>query len=99
MATKKNTEQDILQGEREFIHLLLHNLNMVARWIDSDIKIEYFHHENHLVLQEIVNSYNEGFPLTRKTFKEHLKSISVPKDRIKAELAFNSCSINSNALK
>ena len=92
MTTKQfENHKNSLQDEREYIYLLLHDKKMVERWTDSGIGIECFDEEHHMLLHEILNSYDEGFTLTRKTFVEKVETLPVPKDRIRHELAFNSC--------
>ena len=92
IANAKATNDEFLRDERDYINLLLSELDFVSRWIDSDLKIEYFEKDHQIILEQIQNSYYEGVLLTRKTFIEHLKSIiPVPNDRSRIELAFISC--------
>lgn len=89
--TEKDTHQDKMQIEREFIYLLLNHKDIIEKWINSDLPIKAFSEENQFVLEEIIKAHKQGFLLTRKTYKEALKKIKVPKDRVAQELAFNFC--------
>ena len=81
-----------LQEERELIYLLLHHKDAIDKFFDSGLGIKQFNEENQPVLSSILEAYDSsGVLLTRKSFKEKIKLISIPKERISQELAFNLC--------
>jgi replicative DNA helicase len=81
-----------LQHERELIYLLLHNKETVDRFYDLGLLENYFQEDHTFIVSLILECYDsDGILLTRKTFKEKLKSYKIPKDRIAQELAFNAC--------
>ena len=83
--------EDQLKVERQLIHLLLNNKDLVSDWIDSPIRIEHFHSEYKLILTAIIESFEKDVLLTRKTFYVFISKISLPKERISQEMIFNSC--------
>jgi len=86
------SEKLSLQEERELIYLLLHHKDAIDKFFDSGLIIGQFSEENKPILAAILEAYDSsGVLLTRKSFKEKIKLITVPKYRISQELAFNSC--------
>jgi hypothetical protein len=87
-------DQDILKVEKQFIHILLNNKQMVEDWINSSLKIEHFNTEHHLILTAISDAYNCDTILTRKTFNSLLEKTKSPKERVEQEQSFNKCLIS-----
>jgi len=86
------SKEEILRSERRFIHLLLNDMQLVKRWLDSDLDIEDFETGHKAVLEQIKNSYEEGFLLTRDTFMTYVSSANPsPKHKIAHEVTFDTC--------
>ena len=88
------SENERLQKERQFIGLLLAHKEFIEKFLNSSVKIKDFHEEHHPILTAIIEAYEKGYLLTRQGFKEQYKKNPVPKERIRNELAFNSCCVN-----
>jgi hypothetical protein len=92
MIMENSTGKDkFVETQRQYIYLLLHHEDLVERWLESNIDIDYFDEEFRLILAQIEAAHNNGFSLTFGTFMEHVKSIPVPKDRIEQEFVYSSC--------
>jgi G:T-mismatch repair DNA endonuclease (very short patch repair protein) len=87
----QNTTNHYDLTQRQFIYLLLHNEDLVDRWMESDIGLDYFEDDFKMILTEIKKCGEQGFLLTRKAFLDHVKKLSVPKERIKQQVLLDSC--------
>lgn len=85
-------ENERIINERELVYLLLHEKDCLKKFIQMDIKADDFDEENRPVVLSILETYEQhNVLLTRKSFREKIKTNPVPKERIAQELAFNSC--------
>jgi replicative DNA helicase len=80
-----------IQHEREFIGLLLKHENLVEKFINSSLKVKDFDEDHQPILSSIIEAYERGYLLTRDAYRKKLKNNPVPKEKIRYELAFNSC--------
>lgn len=83
--------EENLKVEKQLIHLLLNNKDLVADWLECPIKINHFYPEHKLILTAIAESFDKDVLLTRKAFEIFISRIALPKDRIKQEILFNNC--------
>jgi replicative DNA helicase len=84
-------EENILKTEKRFIYLLLKNKNLVSEWMESNLKKEHFDIQHRAILIAILDSFDKGVLLTRKSFMSFVERTKVPRDRISQELTFNEC--------
>ena len=88
-----------LQNEKELIYLLLHDKDAIDKFYDFGLTAKNFSQEHQSIVSLILETYDlHNVLLTRKSFKEKLKSYKVPKERISQELAFNSCYASKSSL-
>lgn len=91
MANGKSNK-DSLQNERELIYLLLHQRSAIDYFLNSGLSKEYFNYAYRPIVTLILQSYDiDGVLLTPKSFRDKIKSYSIPRDRISQEIAFNAC--------
>ncbi len=87
-------KNDRLQKEQKLIGLLLAHKDLVEKFINSAVKIKDFDKDHQPILTAIIEAYEQGYLLTRQGYKDKNKNNPVPKDRIRFELAYNSCCVN-----
>jgi replicative DNA helicase len=87
-------ENERLYKEEQLIGLLLAHKDLIEKFLNSSVKIKDFDEKHRLILTAIVEAYEKGYLLTRQGFKDQLKKNSVPKERIRYEVAYNHCYIN-----
>lgn len=90
-------DNDSLKIERQFIHLLLHNKELVDVWMNSSLKEDYFHSSHRFILKSISICYDKNVLLNRKTFDSMLSSFSSPKERIEQSNLFLKCQLMEKA--
>ncbi len=85
-----NYDKNKYKTEKQFINLLLKNMDLVNKWFNSHLTVEMFPSEFHHVLKEIKNSYVNGCLLTGRTYRSEVKKLFTPRERAQYETLFNS---------
>jgi len=85
-------------GEREktqkkFIHLLLINKEMVAKWLDSPLEIKHFDIKYRPILKSVEEAYGRNSLLTLDTFLSSIRPGVTKTTESEQEVTFNSCKI------
>lgn len=76
--------------ERKVLYLLLHDKGILSDFLDTGYPISLFSPDHKPLVNAILETYQSHDVLLRKAvFKDWLKKISVPKDRIRYEMVFN----------
>jgi replicative DNA helicase len=83
--------EEFLKTEKRFIYLLLKNKDLVSDWIESSLKKEYFASQHKVILTAIIESFDQGVLLTRKSFMAFIEKVKIPRERVKYEYIFNEC--------
>jgi replicative DNA helicase len=83
--------ESILKKEKQFIHLLLKNKDLMSDYIESSLSPECFHLEHQNILRGIEDAYDKDVLLTRRSYAHFIQQLKSPRERISEETAFNSC--------
>jgi replicative DNA helicase len=89
------SDNKVYDTEAKFIYLLLHYKDLVGDYLESTVSRKYFSKKYQFLLQCIEEAYNEnGVRLTREAYKERLKELKSPKERVYEDTKFGECFIS-----
>jgi len=86
---EQNEERALI--ERQFIYLLLNDLEMVRKWSVSPLSIDMFLFQHQTILRAIQESLAKGCKLTNRTFRYYIKTNNFPKEAIGLEVTLSTC--------